>query len=82
MTESKTNVPSKEALNSLIWTTVIKSVEAGNCRPRETAQELKQLWREFFDEDYINQQRESLRRIRQVRLERRAALEAELRKDR
>ena len=82
MTESKTNVPSQEELNSLIWTTVIKSVEAGNCRPRETAQELKQLWREFFDEDYINQQKESLRRIRQVRLERRAALEAELRKDR
>ena len=82
MTDNKENVPSQEELNSLIWTTVIKSVEAGNCRPRETAQELKQLWREFFDEDYINQQKESLRRIRQVRLERRAALEAELRKDR
>ncbi len=82
MMDNKANVPSREEVNSLIWSTVLKSVEAGNCRPKDTANELKELWREFFDEDYINQQKESLRRIRQVRLERRAALEAELRKDR
>lgn len=82
MTDNKTNVPSKEELNSVIWATVIKSVEAGNCRPEQTARELKQLWRSFFDEDYIKREKLRFLQERQERLERRAALEAELRKDR
>ena len=48
MTDNKANVPSKEELNSVIWTTVLRSVVAGNCRPLETGRGLQQLWRELF----------------------------------
>ena len=48
MTDNKTNVPSKEELNSVIWTTVLRSVVAGNCRPLETGREIKRLWLELF----------------------------------
>ena len=82
MNDNKENVPSQEELNSLIWSTVLKSVEAGNCRPKDTANELKELWRELFDEDYINRRKETVRRLLQERSERRAALEDESRKHR